>query len=91
MSDDGPSSRNVERAVLLVGGLALFLWGVQSGAGVLTSFYDAFVPGPAPGSTSNFWVNESVALIVALLFLFAGVFLLLLAWRVHRALRAEGH
>jgi uncharacterized membrane protein len=82
--------RRIERAIYLVGGLALFLWGFQSTTNSLLSIYDALVPGPAPGASSHFWVDVSVMIFVGLLFVLAGIFLLSLAWRAHRLSRSGG-
>ena len=81
------SSARVEFAIYLVGGLVVGLLGFQMFVNVLLSFYDAFVPGPAPGGSAPFWVDQTVLLFVALVFLFAGFFLLFLAMRARRASR----
>ncbi len=77
--------RRVERAVYLVGGLAVALFGVQLESVVALTFYDQTANGGSlPGPSSPFWVDNAVALFVGLLFLLGGVFLLFLAWRAHR-------
>lgn len=76
----------MERAIYLVGGLAIFLLGFRAAVLSALTLYDAIVPGPAPGPGSHFWVDQSVAIALGFLFILAGLFLLFLAWRVHRKL-----
>jgi hypothetical protein len=78
----------IERAIYLVGGLGIFLWGFSSIVSSLLSIYDALVPGPAPPASSHFWVDQSVTIFVQLIIILAGLFLLSLAWRAHRLARA---
>jgi hypothetical protein len=86
-----PSSNlRIERAIYLVGGFVIFLWGFQSTVLSLLSFYDVLVPGPAPGPGSHFWLDQSVMIFVGLVFLLVGIFLLTLAWRAHRSSRSAG-
>ena len=91
MASPPSSNVSIERAIYLVGGLVLFLWGFQSTVLSLLSIYDVLVPGPAPGSSSHFWLDQSVMIFVGLVFVLAGIFLLTLARRAHRSSRSGGN
>ncbi|MFZ1023571.1 MAG: hypothetical protein WAN87_05500 [Thermoplasmata archaeon] len=85
------SNLRIERAIYLVGGLAVLLWGFQSIVSSLLSIYNAVSPGPAPPASSHFWIDQSVTIFVQLIIVLAGLLLLSLAWRAHRLARASGH
>jgi protein-S-isoprenylcysteine O-methyltransferase Ste14 len=88
MQNSASSDFRIERAIYLVGGLVLFLWGFQSIVSSVLSIYDVLVPGPPPPASSHFWVDQSVMIFVELIILLAGLFLLSLAWRAHRRSRS---
>ncbi len=79
------SGRRIEGAILLVGGLVLFLLGLQSLAGTGLSFYDTLSAGSVPRANAPFWVDNSAESFLGLLFVLAGLFLLFLAWRARRS------
>lgn len=89
MPDGNLSSVRVERAIYLVGGLVIGLLGFQALVSVLLSLYDTFVPGPAPGPGSHFWVDVGVSAFVSVVFVLVGLSLLYLAWRSHTAAREQ--
>ena len=89
MTDGNLSSVRVERAIYLVGGLVIGLPGFQALVSVLLSLYDTFVPGPAPGPGSHYWVDEGVSAFVSVVFILVGLSLLYLAWRSHTAAREQ--
>jgi protein-S-isoprenylcysteine O-methyltransferase Ste14 len=79
-----PSDRRIERAIYPVGGLILFVLGLQSLSTTGLDFYHTLSTGSRPGPGSPFWVDNSVELVLGLLFVFAGLALLFLAWRTAR-------
>ena len=90
MQSSTSTDPRVESAIYLVGGLVIFLWGFQMITSIALTLYNALVPGPAPAASSHFWVDESVAIFVDVVILFAGLFLFALAWRAHRRSRSSG-
>ena len=85
MSDDTTSGRGVEKAVYLVGGLGLGLFGVQELANTAVSIYGGtFNPaGRAIDIAPPTWAAWATGIVVGALFLLGGAYLLLRARRIH--------
>jgi hypothetical protein len=88
MPSSDSSDLRLERAIYLVGGTIVFLWGFEMLALTVVSIFDTLSFGSGQGT--RYWVDESVNIFVGLVIILASFVLLFLAFRAHRSLRSSG-